>query len=42
MLLEQFRDMHKQLNSVPKDIDELTKIKDLMARLPVEIERMRQ
>jgi len=40
-LLESFREMHKELNKVPKDIDELTKIKDLMGRVPIEIERMR-
>jgi dynein heavy chain len=40
-LLEHFREMHRELNKAPKDIEELVKIKDLMGRAPVEIERIK-
>ena len=40
-MLEEFRKMHKEINKPPKDIEELTQIKDLISRLPGEIEKIK-
>lgn len=40
-LLENFRKMHREINKPPKDIEELTEIKDLISRVPMEIEKMK-
>jgi dynein heavy chain len=41
-MLEEFRKMHREISKPPKDIEELTEIKDYISRVPVEIEKMKQ
>lgn len=39
-LLEAFEKMNNKIESAPKDIEELTSIKDYMASIPNEIEKL--
>ena len=41
-MLEEFRKMHREISKPPKDIEELTEIKDYISRVPAEIEKMKQ
>lgn len=40
-MLEHFRKLHREMNKPPSNIEELTEIKDLINRLPQEIDRMK-
>ena len=41
-MLEEFRKMQREISKPPKDIEELTEIKDFISRVPIEIEKMKQ
>ena len=40
-MLEEFRKMHREISRPPKDIEELTEIKDYISRIPAELEKIR-
>ena len=42
VMLENFRKLHREISRPPNDIEELTEIKELMSRVPIEIEKMKQ
>ena len=40
-LLENFKKMHRDISKPPKDVEELTEIKEMIERVPVDIEKMK-
>ena len=40
-LLENFKKMHREIGKPPKDVEELTEIKEMIERVPVDIEKMK-